>query len=434
MVLRYIYKLLAILTCLVLLLLGLNYLYFYYQEKPEAGLSLPSLPALPKETRLMVIAPHCDDETLGCAGIIRNVLASGGQVLVVVMTNGDGFTFAVKEQFHRLFLTSSDYIQSGYARQVETIHALRWLGLPDDHIIFLGYPDRGLKTIWAATWDSSQPYRSRYTDSDHSPYTNSYRQNAPYAGETVLANLEQIMRDFKPTLILSPHPADEHPDHAATWAFVATSFLKIRNSGTALWPELYTYLIHRGDFPIPHGYKVEELLLPPRPLQKRQNNQWYTYPLNSDNEFIKEQSLKEYVSQLRVPIMSNFLHSFIRKNELFEEVQIPVIKHEPSGVDLSILDSWQNQEPFLVNPRGVNPLGALEHGANVTAIAGAIQNNALWLHFHIPGFSKKRMRYHVSIVEYHGQQGTFQREKKHFISVRVIPIYPWMISFDVKTM
>ncbi|HWR45988.1 PIG-L family deacetylase [Sporomusa sp.] len=414
MILRYVYKLLAVLICFVLVLFGINSLYFYYQEKPEADIPLPSLPIVLNETRLLVIAPHCDDETLGCAGIIRDVLAGGGQVMVVIMTNGDGFTFAAKEQFHRLFLTSSDYIRSGYARQDETFHALRWLGLTEKQIIFLGYPDRGLRAIWADNWNSSQPYRSRYTDSDHSPYNNSYQKEAPYAGEGVLANLGQVMSEFKPTLILSPHPADEHPDHSATWAFVAASFVRLSNSGMSPKPELYTYLVHRGDFPIPHGYRPEEVLLPPRPLQQSHNDQWKTYVLDSDNEYIKEQSIREYVSQLRVPIMSSLLNSFIRKNELFEEVHIPAVKQELSAVDLSSLDAWQNQEPILVTSRGVNPLGALEYRANIVDIEGATQNKTMWLRFHVPDFLKKRMRYHVSIVEFRILQSKLQREKKEF--------------------
>jgi LmbE family N-acetylglucosaminyl deacetylase len=330
------------------------------------------------------------------------------------MTNGDGFTFAAKEQFHRLFLKSDDYIRSGYARQVETVNALRYLGVPDDHIIFLGYPDRGLKAVWADNWESNQPYRSRYTESDHSPYNNSYQQHVPYAGEAVLAGLEQIIHDFKPTLILSPHPADEHADHAATWAFVAASYIKLQNSEVLPRPELYTYLVHRGDFPIPHGYKAGEFLLPPRPLQLGKNNQWYTYPLSIDNENSKEQALKEYVSQLRVPIMSKLLYSFIRKNELLEKIQIPVIMHEPSDVDLSILGSWQKHAPFLVNPPGVNPLGALEPRAKIATIAGAIQNDAVWLRFHIPEFAGKKMRYQVTIVEFYREQQALRREKKSF--------------------
>lgn len=132
-----------------------------------------------------MIAPHCDDATLGCAGIIQEVLEAGGQVMVVAMTNGDGFTFAAKGQFHRLFINNFDYIQSGYTRQKELLRALNRLGMAEEKIVFMSYPDRGLRELWLEHWDSSTPYQSRYTGRDHSPYYNSYRPVTIYAGETV---------------------------------------------------------------------------------------------------------------------------------------------------------------------------------------------------------------------------------------------------------
>ncbi len=414
MPLRYIVRVLAVLLCLGLFLFATYYCYFYYQERPETNAVLPLLPPPQNQTRLLVIAPHCDDETLGCAGLIQDVLLAGGQVTVVIMTNGDGFTFAAEEQFHRLFLTSMDYIQSGYARQKETVHALRRLGVPENQLVFLGYPDRGLRAIWSEHWDSSQPYQSRYTGSNHSPYNNSYQLNAPYIGQAVLANLKQILQDFRPTLILSPHPADEHPDHAATWAFVAASVAGFGGTGAAPDAKLYTYLVHRGDFPIPHGYDTKAVLLPPKPLYQSHSAGWRMYPISSEQEVIKEQALKEYVSQLKVPIMSSLLYSFIRRNELFEEVSVPVIEQRPPDVDLASLDVWQNQQPILVNPRGVNPLGALESKAGLAAIGSAVQNNAVWLRFHIPGFSGSYHQYNVSLVEFWRRPEKLEREKRSF--------------------
>ena len=42
-----------------------------------SGTSLPKLPALTKTQRLLVIAPHCDDETLGAGGLITQARQSG---------------------------------------------------------------------------------------------------------------------------------------------------------------------------------------------------------------------------------------------------------------------------------------------------------------------------------------------------------------------
>lgn len=46
--------------------------------------------------RLLIIAPHPDDEILGCGGLIKRVKDGGGQVFVVYITVGDSQDFSAK--------------------------------------------------------------------------------------------------------------------------------------------------------------------------------------------------------------------------------------------------------------------------------------------------------------------------------------------------
>jgi len=39
--------------------------------------------------KIVVFAPHPDDEVIGCAGIIQECLAKNGEVYIVFLTNGD---------------------------------------------------------------------------------------------------------------------------------------------------------------------------------------------------------------------------------------------------------------------------------------------------------------------------------------------------------
>ena len=39
--------------------------------------------------RIIIFAPHPDDEILGCAGLIQKVLKKKGKVWIVYLTNGD---------------------------------------------------------------------------------------------------------------------------------------------------------------------------------------------------------------------------------------------------------------------------------------------------------------------------------------------------------
>ena len=84
----------------------------------------PQTLTLDRHQRLLVFAPHCDDETLSSAGLILDALRRGIEVRVVILTNGDGYLFATMEEFGRIYPKPSDFIRMGKLRQQESLHAL----------------------------------------------------------------------------------------------------------------------------------------------------------------------------------------------------------------------------------------------------------------------------------------------------------------------
>ncbi len=80
----------------------------------------------------LVLAPHPDDETLGCGGLIATACASGQAVFVLVLTDGTGS-----------HPRSVSYPAAKLAelRQQESRLAAQALGLPADRVAFLGLPD-----------------------------------------------------------------------------------------------------------------------------------------------------------------------------------------------------------------------------------------------------------------------------------------------------
>lgn len=385
------------------------YLHDIYGEYP--GANLESVPQPSKETRLLVIAPHCDDETLGCAGLIHDTVNNGGQVKVVVMTNGDGFTIAVNEQFHRLVLTSADYIRSGYTRQGESLQALRLLGMDSGQVVFLGYPDRGLSAMWQNHWQSNNPYRSNFTQSEFSPYSNSFQLNAAYAGENAVRNLEKIINDFKPTIIALPHPDDEHTDHTATWAFAATAVIKMHVTKQTPYPELYSYLVHMKGFPEPYGYMPNSPLNLPKAMLRVRIANWKTYNIQ-EIEDLKYQAIKQYPSQVRVPIMSGLLHSFVRKNEVFGVMTIPEIKQVDSGTDLTTLENWDDSEQIAVHPVDSTFQAEWEHRGKVASFSAALQDNKVWLRLGIPQLFSKMNGYRLTIISFKIDNNTLTQNRK----------------------
>lgn len=78
----------------------------------------------------IVFAPHPDDETLGCAGLIARKVRAGEDVYLVVMTDGS------RSHSH---LIESDRLIAMRARELR--NAAEILGVRQDRIFFLGYED-----------------------------------------------------------------------------------------------------------------------------------------------------------------------------------------------------------------------------------------------------------------------------------------------------
>ena len=298
---------------------GAFYLRLHRESRQEALRTLPLVTAPGPGHRILVLSPHCDDETLGVGGMIADARRSGSEVTLAFLTNGDGFPLAAGRALRDPHLSADDYIRFAEKRQEESVAALEELGVPESHVRFLGYPDRGLGALWEEHWDPSRPFRSPYTDRTRSPYAQSYTPRAAHCGASLLADLRRLMETTRPTDIYVTHPADDHPDHAAAAAFAQAALLLARDGGSdwAHRARLRYYLIHRGDWPLPQGLRPEAPLVPPVGMRAL-DTRWEAYPISKPAREAKMRALKRYRSQMAV--MSRFLHSFVRTNELYGEM------------------------------------------------------------------------------------------------------------------
>lgn len=276
----------------------------YYSKISEQQIKLPQ-----RGSRLLIVAPHCDDETLGPGILLHRALEAGLEVKVLMVTNGDGFTLAVAEDFFTIHPSSLDYRKFGYQRQQESVAALKELGLKEDDIIFLGYPDTGVSRMWTEFWDSDKRYFSRYTQTDISPYKDSFDKRAPYTGESLMSDLDRVMGEYRPTHIYYPHPNDRHPDHWGVNAFVKYYLeeKKLKNVNEIL------YLVHRGNWPIPKLPEPDSRLYPPVKLTGL-GTQWLQFVFKPGEAALKKSAILKYHTQIRA--MRSFLLAFVRSSEL----------------------------------------------------------------------------------------------------------------------
>ena len=85
----------------------------------------------------LVLAPHPDDETLGCGGVIMHKLAAWSRTEVIVVTDG-----AASHLDDPARKTSRKTLVE--LRESETIRACEELGLASEHVSFLRFPDGAL--------------------------------------------------------------------------------------------------------------------------------------------------------------------------------------------------------------------------------------------------------------------------------------------------
>lgn len=146
---------------------------------------LPSI-----EGPLLVIAPHPDDETLGCGGLIARQAASGRTVHVVYLTDG--------EASHRGHPILAEH-HIGKMRRSEALNALAVLGVANapEAARFLAAPDGELDRL------SSERRRA------------------------VCAAIADEMRAVRPAVVCVPYRADGSSEHTAAFAMAHEAWAEV---------------------------------------------------------------------------------------------------------------------------------------------------------------------------------------------------------------
>jgi LmbE family N-acetylglucosaminyl deacetylase len=278
--------------------------------------------AINRGERLLVIAPHPDDETLGAAGLIQRVVAHGGSVRTVVVTAGDGFVEAVQRSTGQRAPRPSAFLSYGQRRIEEANAAAAALSPRGIRVDVLGFPDGGLSPLLSAHWDRVRPGRSPTTGRTAPPYRKVLDRRLAYAGADLRSGLLQVMRQFRPTMVVFTDPDDAHPDHRAVglFALLATDDWMQSRRKNASWPRMLAFLVHWKQWPPDSGasavpdHIVDAPLDLPADLPLR--DQERTCLSLSDRELgRKQKALDEHKTQTAV--LAPFLASFVRRTECF---------------------------------------------------------------------------------------------------------------------
>src|SRR5579864_5568531 len=264
-------------------------------------------------TRLLVVAPHPDDETLGAGGLMQRVRERGGLVHVVYLTDGDGYPEGVRVEDHVESPVASDYRGYGRLRRTEARAALNALKLGRYAYTFLSFPDGGLCRLTRQYWSERRgAYRSPYTRLDRPPRSEILVPDTEYRGEDLTQELARIIGDFQPTIVLVPRREDQHADHCAAWYFIADALGDVERVHPEFKTDLLNYIVHFNSWPFEDP---NDQNLPPPPGLRGGVSGWIEFPLTPAERRAKRDALQRYTSQEHV--MRWFLDGFARSNEVF---------------------------------------------------------------------------------------------------------------------
>jgi LmbE family N-acetylglucosaminyl deacetylase len=165
--------------------------------------------------RLLVVAPHPDDETLAAGELIQSALAAGAHVRVLYATDGDNNPWPQRWLERRVLIGATERARWGQRRRAEANAALAALAIDgrSADARFLGWPDQGLTT-------------------------------ALMRDDAAIDVLAAEISTFAPSHIVMPVLDDRHPDHSALHVMLDLALLR-----SAARCARYGYAIHGAEPP-----------------------------------------------------------------------------------------------------------------------------------------------------------------------------------------
>jgi LmbE family N-acetylglucosaminyl deacetylase len=283
-------------------------------ETAIAQPAMPSFRTITADDTVLVVAPHPDDESLCCGGLIHAARSAGARVAIVWITNGDGFKWDAIVVEKQIRPRAGAYLELARQREGEAREAGKLLGVEPDSLMFLGYPDRGVLRLLFDYYHPDTPWRSKFTGANAVVYEDAVDPGAPYLGENLVKDFNSVLDRVKPTLVLAPSPQDTHPDHRGTGLLVwRTMTARGEQDRVRYW------IVHGGhEWPTPHGYHPDfDQTVAPRGL----GMQWETFSL--DSEAIQAKLLAVSAHQSQMKVMRRVMLSYVRSNEIYSSVPAP---------------------------------------------------------------------------------------------------------------
>ncbi len=166
---------------------------------------------LTSSDRVMLLAPHPDDECLAAGGLLQCAAAAGAALRVIYLTDGENNPWPQRVIERRWRIGPAQRECWRRRRQAESLASLKVLGVAPENVTFLGMPDQGLTNLLLS------------------------------GGHETAGVLADEIRRWRPTVLVEPARADLHPDHSAAAVLIE---LAMKQLGPAPPPRRVAFIVH----------------------------------------------------------------------------------------------------------------------------------------------------------------------------------------------
>lgn len=249
-------------------------------------------------TRILILAPHPDDEINIAGNMILNLSAAKAEIFVAYSTNGD-------------FDISADI------RAQEAVNSLKILGVPSEKIIFLGYGDtfngKGNPHIFYAENPTTSPagYKNTYAPKNFVDYSKKkFGKHSFYTRKSFKRDLKSLILELRANIIFCVD-FDSHADHRTLSVLFEEVLGEILSENSNYRPEVYKKFAYSTAFTAAPDFYATNLRATPKP--KLGETDTYDFDFIDRANYIWE-------NRVRFPISEVCRQTILKDNPLAEAI------------------------------------------------------------------------------------------------------------------
>ena len=241
-------------------------------------------------TRVLVLAPHPDDEINIAGNMILTLSTAKAEIFVAYSTNGD-------------------FEQSANVRSREAVDTLKILGVPRDKIIFLGYGD-GHKLSDVPT-TSPAGFSETYAADGFVDYAKkTFGRHSTYTRDNFKRDLKTLLLELRANIIFCVD-FDSHPDHRTLSILFEEVMGEILSERRDYRPEIYKKFAYSTAFTAAPDFYAQNLLATRKP--KVGETDTYDFDLIDRANYV-------WSDRIRFPVPENCRRTTLKDNPLAEAI------------------------------------------------------------------------------------------------------------------